>query len=291
MPRLYSNGTVVWSPGSVLKVSCTVDVTYFPFDKQICTITFTAWPYERSEVDFELLSSSLDTSYYSTNTQWLLSTDTNVWKLNFPAAPPSVYIDLVLLRQPQFYVIYIIVPLVVLGGVNNLVFLLPDTSGERMSVAITVFLSFIVFLQMINANVPESSSPMAFIYYYVLFLLVHSSFTLFLCILSLRIHGQRGTVPGQLQSVIRFVRCGFAKRKIAPKQQITSDKKQEAMEQNDTDYVSGEETVGVGADYQTEITWKVVGDTYDHVVGMALFLVYFIMTVVGFVQMYLNVGL
>ena len=291
MPRLYRNGTVVWTPGSVLKVSCTVDVTYFPFDKQSCTITLSGWSYSKREVNFELLSSSLDTSLFGVSTQWILSDETSVEKIKASAAPPSVNINLVLLRQPQFYVIYIIVPLVLLGGVNNLVFLLPDTSGERMSVAITVFLSFIVFLQMIKDNVPKSSYPMAFIYYYVLFLLVYSSFTLFLCIMSLRIHGQRTTVPGNLQSVIRFVRCGFAKRKIAPKQEITFDKKQEAMELNDTNHISKEKTVDLGADNEAEITWKVVGDTYDHVAGIALFFIYFITTFVCFVKMYMNVGL
>jgi len=289
MPRLYSNGTVVWSPGSVLKVSCTVDVTYFPFDKQICTIQFIAWQYERTEVDFELLSSSLDTSFYSANTQWTLSNETNVW-LNVPAAPPSVYIDLVLLRQSQFYVIYIIIPLVILGVVNNLVFLMPDTSGERMSVAITVFLSFIVFLQMINDNVPESSSPMAFIFFYVLFLLVHSSFTLFLCILSLRVHGQRGTVPGKLQSVIRSVRRGFVKRKIAPKQQIASDTQQEALELNDVDQPSEEKTVDSQAYNDETITWKGVGDTYDNMIGKVLFFIFFISSIGIFVRMYLNMA-
>jgi len=290
MPRLYSNGTVVWSPGSVLKVSCTVDVTYFPFDKQSCTITFSAWQYERSEVDFELLSSSLDTSFYSKNTQWILSNETTVWGLNIPAAPPTVNIDLVLLRQSQFYVIYIIVPLVILGGVNNLVFIMPDTSGERMSVAITVFLSFIVFLQMINDNVPESSSPMAFIFFYVLFLLFYSSFTLFLCILSLRIHGQRGTVPEKLQSFIRSVRRGFLKRKIAPKQQIASDTQQEAMELNDVDQPSNEKTVDSQAYNENEITWKDVGDTYDNMIGKVLFFIYFIASMCIFVRMYLNMA-
>jgi len=291
MPRVYSNGTVVWTPAAVLRVSCTVDVTYFPFDKQSCTITFTGWSYNWREVNFELLSSSLDTSYFSVSTQWILTNETSVGEVNVSSAPPSVSINLVLSRQSQFYVIYIIVPLVFLGGINNLVFLMPDTSGERMSVAITVFLSFIVFLQMINDNVPESSSPMAFIYFYVLFLFVYSSCTLFLCIMSLRIHSQRSTVPRKLQSVTRFVRCGFVKRKIAPKMSISSDKKQEAMELKDIDQVIEDKNEHTWVDKEDEVTWKIVGDTYDQVVGIVLFLIFIITSVVSFSKMYLNVGL
>lgn len=37
--RLYEDGRVSWSPANVIKTTCSVDVTYFPFDTQTCRIT------------------------------------------------------------------------------------------------------------------------------------------------------------------------------------------------------------------------------------------------------------
>ena len=37
-PWIYHNGTVNWRPPSIYKSSCRIDVTFFPFDQQICNM-------------------------------------------------------------------------------------------------------------------------------------------------------------------------------------------------------------------------------------------------------------
>ena len=297
MPRLYYNGTVVWNPGSVIKVGCTVDVTYFPFDTQTCTITFGASHYLNSELELKSMVSHVDTRLFSVNTQWLVndqSTLTTVAATDRPV-PSWINLQLVLERQSVFYVVYIIIPLGLLGVVNNLVFMLPDTSGERMSVTVTVFLSFIVYLQMINANVPESSNPMASLYYYVLFLLVHSSVTLFLCIMSLRIHSRHDAVPQQLQGVVRFLLCGFFwRRKLSPTHSSTIlIKETHGMGAEDESLEPRElveNDIDKNLNCRHEITWKNVGDYYDRFFGVGLFLIFVIVTLNSFIRIYTNTG-
>ena len=36
--RYYFNGVALFSPGAVFKATCSVDVTYYPFDKQVSTL-------------------------------------------------------------------------------------------------------------------------------------------------------------------------------------------------------------------------------------------------------------
>ena len=294
-PRVYYNGTVVWNPGSVIKVGCTVDVTYFPFDTQTCSITFGAWSQLNSELELKSTIPYVDTGLFNLNSQWFLSDESYVQGIKSTSFPPTINMQLVLKRNPLFYVVYIVIPLGLLGMVNNLVFMLPDTSGERMSVAVTVFLSFIVYLQMINSNVPESSNPMAYIYYYVLFLLIHSSLSFFLCIMSLRIHGRCDTVPQKLQTIIRFLLCGCFHWKISPKHaNRNSSNVIEAMEADNISFKTHEmvdKEIDQNLQNQHEVTWKTVGDWFDRFIGICLFLIFAIFTTVSIMRVYTNTGL
>jgi len=50
-------GLVQWHPPASYKVSCTIDVTFFPLDEQICYFEFGSWTYNQKEVrHFDILS-------------------------------------------------------------------------------------------------------------------------------------------------------------------------------------------------------------------------------------------
>ncbi|VDM85771.1 unnamed protein product [Strongylus vulgaris] len=52
----YSNvvvehtGEMLWVPPAVYKSSCIIDVEYFPFDEQVCSLTFGSWTFKKEEV-------------------------------------------------------------------------------------------------------------------------------------------------------------------------------------------------------------------------------------------------
>lgn len=45
-----SNGRVLWEPPAVYKSSCTMDVEFFPFDEQLCSLKFGSWTYDATQV-------------------------------------------------------------------------------------------------------------------------------------------------------------------------------------------------------------------------------------------------
>ncbi len=64
---------------------------------------------------------------------------------------------LVMRRKPLYYVMNIMLPCLMLSLLDLLVFCLPPESGEKVSLGITVLLSFSVFLLVIADNVPQTS--------------------------------------------------------------------------------------------------------------------------------------
>jgi len=48
--KVDPNGRVQWHPPASYKVSCTIDVTYFPLDEQKCYFEFGSWTYNQEEV-------------------------------------------------------------------------------------------------------------------------------------------------------------------------------------------------------------------------------------------------
>ncbi|XP_078309660.1 acetylcholine receptor subunit beta-like [Crassostrea virginica] len=51
---VYYNGSVYWYPYMVFETSCDLDVTYFPFDTQTCSVIIISWSYSRWEVNFTI---------------------------------------------------------------------------------------------------------------------------------------------------------------------------------------------------------------------------------------------
>jgi len=48
---IHSDGKVVWKPPAVYKSLCPINVEFFPFDEQLCTLKIGSWTYDGYSVD------------------------------------------------------------------------------------------------------------------------------------------------------------------------------------------------------------------------------------------------
>ncbi|XP_063400916.1 acetylcholine receptor subunit alpha-1-B-like [Mytilus trossulus] len=184
--RYYNNGTAIWTPLDMIITSCSVDVTHFPFDQQTCAIHFISvgtLPEEifmNSEIDHAIL-----TRY----------TEHEIWQLNETTAFASIVADagslfsvlITVNRNPLFYLVNIIFPIILLTFLNSFVFLLPATSGERISFSITVLLAIAVFMTMISSYLPKTSRTMSRVCYFLISNLIFSCIICLLTIIQLRL--------------------------------------------------------------------------------------------------------
>ena len=69
---LNSSGHIMWAPPAVFKSTCHMDVTYFPFDVQNCSLKFGSWTYAKDEIDLRLIGHGANLAEYFQSNEWEL---------------------------------------------------------------------------------------------------------------------------------------------------------------------------------------------------------------------------
>ena len=64
------NGAMKWLAPMTLTFSCILDVTYFPWDTETCTIVFGSWSYEGSKINMLNTRDILDTFSLLPHAEW-----------------------------------------------------------------------------------------------------------------------------------------------------------------------------------------------------------------------------
>jgi nicotinic acetylcholine receptor len=158
---VHNDGTVFWSPPSKLRSSCKVDITYFPFDQQICKLKFGSWTYDKAQVDFVNKTRLVDVTSYITNGEWRLTKfhivrHEVVYPIN-DAIYPDVTVILTIQRRILYYILNILFPCFWLNILSVLTFCLPPDAGEKITLSITVLLSYSVFMLLVAESMPPTS--------------------------------------------------------------------------------------------------------------------------------------
>lgn len=153
------DGTITWTPPASYKSSCTMDVTFFPFDRQNCSMKFGSWTYDGNMVDLVLVDHYVDRKDFFDNGEWeiLNATGAKGSRRDGVYWYPFVTYSFILKRLPLFYTLFLIIPCLGLSFLTVLVFYLPSDEGEKLSLSTSVLVSLTVFLLVIEEIIPSSS--------------------------------------------------------------------------------------------------------------------------------------
>ena len=161
--NVYSDGSIFWSRPGLIKSTCIFNLTYFPYDQQTCKLKFGSWSYDDTEIYLnEGINNSIDLDNYQEHEEWTL-TDYYTKKNSIKySCCENYYHDIefyyTIRRKPNYYVLNIIVPTFATATLIILTLLVPWNSGERISFAVTVLLTIIVFLLIVSENLPKTDS-------------------------------------------------------------------------------------------------------------------------------------
>nr|XP_060611697.1 neuronal acetylcholine receptor subunit alpha-3 [Anolis sagrei ordinatus] len=189
---LNYTGNVTWMPPAIFKSSCKIDVTYFPFDYQNCTMKFGSWSYEKDEIDLVLVGSTMNLNDYWESGEWAIikapgykhDIKYNCCEAVYPDITYSLYIR----RLPLFYTINMIIPCLLISFLTVLVFYLPSDCGEKVTLCISVLLSLTVFLLVITETIPSTSLVIPLIGEYLLFTMIFVTLSIVITVFVLNVH-------------------------------------------------------------------------------------------------------
>uniref|UniRef100_A0A8C5U8I8 Cholinergic receptor nicotinic gamma subunit n=1 Tax=Malurus cyaneus samueli TaxID=2593467 RepID=A0A8C5U8I8_9PASS len=182
---IYDSGYVYWLPPAIFRSTCLINVDYFPFDWQNCSLRFRCQ-----------LVSPMPCAVpcaLAENGEWEI--------IHRPARKnihPDIPLDtsehqditfyLIIKRKPLFYVINIVIPCILIAFMVILVFYLPADSGEKMTLVISVLLAQSVFLLLISQRLPATSHAIPLIGKYLLFIMLLVTAVVIISVVVLNFH-------------------------------------------------------------------------------------------------------
>lgn len=158
---IHFDGNVTYNFPTKVEASCPIDVSRFPFDRQVCDLMFGSWVYNGFQLNVTSRQSNADLSSVKENVEFIIDNapimrhELYYGCCAHPFPDVTVYIHLT--RKPDYYITNIIIPSVLVTVVASFGFLLPVDSGEKVGLELTVMLAMSVFQLLVADQLPPSA--------------------------------------------------------------------------------------------------------------------------------------
>uniref|UniRef100_A0AC35G6Z8 Neurotransmitter-gated ion-channel ligand-binding domain-containing protein n=1 Tax=Panagrolaimus sp. PS1159 TaxID=55785 RepID=A0AC35G6Z8_9BILA len=176
---------------------CKLDVKFFPFDIQQCTLLFGSWAHSNDSIKYSLYSKNLSLIDFYDNQEWQLDLQhSHIMSDGFlydyldpPLFWEMIILDLVVIRQSFYYVFNLVIPSTIITLVAVIGFHTPSTSGRmrdaKFRLGIMSLMSTSVILLAIVEVMPKfsmsssrkgrgsfSGIPLIGLYYFILLAII-----------------------------------------------------------------------------------------------------------------------
>ncbi|THD24715.1 Neuronal acetylcholine receptor subunit alpha-2 [Fasciola hepatica] len=192
--RIHSDGTVIWSPMAIFKSTCAVDIKYFPFDKQKCSLKFGPWTHNGLLLNMSFYADkrSLQMTNYITNPEWVVVQSSAIFtEVRYECCPeryPDISFHLWLSRHSAIYTYILIVPSVLLSSLTSVIFWLPPESPSKIVLAMNVFVAFLLLHLLLENMTPSAASSFPLLGAYFCFNMGVITISMFLSCITVNLH-------------------------------------------------------------------------------------------------------
>ena len=178
--RIRPNGDVLHSTRFLLTVSCPMDLKYFPFDSQVCSLSFASFGYSRQDVQYHWLFGDNTLSIPQLNLPTFELRGERRHRVDFESLTGNysrLELQLYLRRSKVFYINQIYVPSALIVIISWVPFWLErDDSHARVALTVTTVLTITTLITNTNDSMPKISYIKAIdVYLFVCFLMVFAS--------------------------------------------------------------------------------------------------------------------
>ncbi|CAG0923505.1 unnamed protein product, partial [Notodromas monacha] len=193
-----STGRVKYLVEGIFQSICNLDVSYFPFDEQICTLKFSPWTMDKTAVMMKaVLPENGLKRYVAVGKFKMISLVPKKSTTEDPCCIGISFDDvtyyMTFQRRPMYYIINYIFPSVLINVIGVMIFYVPCGSGEKISLGISAMLTLVVFLMaMTDALPPADTIPLLSTYYVCSLILMTSEVLCSIIVLNIYHRGEYG---------------------------------------------------------------------------------------------------
>ncbi|KAK6763226.1 hypothetical protein RB195_023801 [Necator americanus] len=208
---VYHNGLIVWKPPSIYKSFCPINIEYFPYDSQSCSLKFGGWSYngflldvrqlpsidspiinreDETGKEYQYLEKGMDLSGFYQSLEWdLMSLTSQRHEQLYPGCCGQdfyidVTFDIALRRKTLFYTVNLVIPCMLIAILTTFVFYIPPIE-HKMTFSISILVSLTVFYLVLIELIPPTSLVIPLIGRYLLFTMFLVAMSILLSVLSL----------------------------------------------------------------------------------------------------------
>ncbi|CAD6196079.1 unnamed protein product [Caenorhabditis auriculariae] len=190
---------------TIYKISCMLNLRFFPFDVQTCKMTFGSWSFDSTLIDYypKNESQGIGTINCLENEGWsILSSRVQRVQHKYECCPNKYTLlefYLKIQRKPLYYIINLITPTSIITLISIVGFFtsasINDMRQEKITLGITTLLSMSILIFMVSDKMPSTSSFIPLIgWFYTSMILIISFATI---AASIVIYVQRKGVIGK----------------------------------------------------------------------------------------------
>ncbi|VEL33078.1 unnamed protein product, partial [Protopolystoma xenopodis] len=223
---VYHDGQVIWIPPAIYKSSCQIDVEFFPYDEQVCSMKFGSWTYDGGKVDLKHITEkyangpsgmveidyAVDMRGFSSSVEFDILSVTGVREEHYPAWAnvhyPDVTFRIRMRRKTLFFTVNLMMPCVTISFLTVLVFYLPSESGEKISLSISILVSLTLFFLLLAEIIPATNLVVPLIGKYLLFTIILVSLSIIVTVIVLNLH-HRASEAQNMSGWLRVVFLGI----------------------------------------------------------------------------------